>query len=56
MLVLTRKLNESIEVATPSGEIINLKITQIDGNHVKVGVTAPLDCAIMREELLELPR
>jgi len=53
MLILSRKPNESIEVTTLDGDTINLMITKINGSQVKVGVTAPADCSILRKELIE---
>lgn len=47
MLVLTRKLGESIVI---DGRI-TVKIVRVEGDTVKVGVTAPADVPIHREEL-----
>jgi carbon storage regulator len=47
MLVLSRKLNESIIIA---GDI-RITIVGIRGNHVRVGIEAPDSIPIMREEL-----
>jgi carbon storage regulator len=48
MLVLSRKLNESIVV----GDHIRITVVGIRGNHVRLGIEAPGDVSIMREELL----
>jgi len=48
MLVLTRKLNESIII--DGG--ITVTITAIDRNRVRIGISAPRDVSIQREELL----
>jgi carbon storage regulator len=48
MLVLTRKLNERIFI----GDDIVLKIVEIDRNKIKVGITAPSEVEIIREDLL----
>lgn len=50
MLVLTRKLEESIQI----GDDIQIKILSIgQGGQVKLGITAPRDVVILRQELLE---
>jgi carbon storage regulator len=51
MLVLSRKLGEKIILDTPTGDIV-LCITGIAGNTVRVGIEAPQDVHIFREELL----
>jgi len=48
MLVLSRKLNETIII----GNSIRIKVVGISGNHVRLGIEAPGDVKVMREELL----
>ena len=47
MLVLTRRLGEAITI----GENIRVIIVDIDGNQVKLGIEAPREIEIYREEL-----
>ena len=49
MLVLARKLDESITI----GDNIAIKIISIDKGVVKLGIEAPRDISIVRNELLE---
>ncbi len=49
MLVLTRKKNEKIRI----GNDIILNIIAISDNQVRVGIEAPADVKILREEVYE---
>lgn len=48
MLVLTRKLGEKIRI----GDGITLTVVEVDRGKVRIGIEAPKDVRIMREELL----
>lgn len=48
MLVLTRKVGQRVFV----GPDITLTITKIDGDRVRIGIDAPPDVFVRREELL----
>lgn len=49
MLVLTRKLGESIII----GDNIEVKIVSIDGDQIKLGIQAPSEVKIYRNEIFE---
>jgi len=49
MLVLARKLDESIII----GDNISIKVISIDKGVVKLGIDAPRDVNIIRNELIE---
>jgi carbon storage regulator len=48
MLVLRRKVGESIVLAG----VINISVLAVEGVCVKIGISAPPDVTIVREELL----
>jgi len=47
MLVLTRKLNESIQI----GDEIEIKVLAIEGDQIKLGIAAPKSVDIYRKEI-----
>ena len=49
MLVLTRKVGEEILI----GDRINVKVIEVSGSKVKLGIEAPADLRIYRKEILE---
>ena len=50
-LVLTRRRDESFMI----GDDITVTILQVDGGKVRLGVLAPRDVKILREELYTAP-
>ncbi|WP_386689139.1 MULTISPECIES: carbon storage regulator CsrA [unclassified Lonepinella] len=49
MLVLTRKLGESLLI----GDDIEITVLNVRGNQVKIGVKAPKDVSVHREEIYQ---
>jgi len=47
MLVLSRKLNEEIII----DGCIRVRVIEVKGNHVRLGIEAPNDVPILREEV-----
>ncbi len=50
MLVLTRKVGESFVI----GDNITVTVVRVVGGGVRIGIEAPDDCMVMRQELREL--
>lgn len=50
MLILTRKIGQSLII----GDDIEVKIVSIDGENIKIGISAPKDVSVVRKELLEV--
>jgi len=51
MLILTRKKNETMVI----GHDIRVEVLGIKGSQVKIGIHAPEEVRVLREELLEKP-
>jgi carbon storage regulator len=51
MLVLSRKQFEGIQI----GQDIRIKIVKVDRNQVRIGIEAPPDVMIVRDELVADP-
>jgi len=49
MLVLTRRVDESIAI----GDSITLTVLAIEGDRVKLGIKAPRDILILRQEVFQ---
>jgi carbon storage regulator len=49
MLILTRKVGEALMV----GEEVTVTVMAVKGNQVRIGINAPKDVAVHREEIYE---
>jgi len=49
MLILTRKLDETLVIRNN----VKVKVLDVSGNQVKIGIDAPREIRILRDELLE---
>jgi len=49
MLILTRKIEESIVI----GNGIEIKIVDVRGDNVKIGISAPKDVSVHRKEIYD---
>lgn len=49
MLILTRKIGETLNI----GDDIQVTVLGIKGNQIRLGIKAPKDVAIHREEIYE---
>ena len=49
MLVLTRRVNETLMI----GDEVTLTVLGVKGNQVRIGVNAPKEVAVHREEIYD---
>lgn len=49
MLILTRKVGEALMV----GDDVNITVLGVKGNQVRIGVNAPKEVAVHREEIYQ---
>lgn len=53
MLVVTRKKSEAVIVTMPDGRLIRVLVVDVRENKTRIGIDAPADVAIDREEIWE---
>ena len=51
MLILVRKVQQGIWIEGPSGADIWVKVLSVERDRVKLGITAPDEVKVMRQEL-----
>jgi carbon storage regulator CsrA len=56
MLILIRRIGETLILELPSGEWIDVILLEVKGSRGRLGIDAPLDVHIVREELLAVER
>lgn len=49
MLILTRRTGEALMI----GDDVTVKVLGVKGNQVRIGIDAPDDVVVVREELLD---
>jgi carbon storage regulator len=49
MLILTRRVGETIRI----GDDVTIAVVGVKGNQVRIGIEAPKDVAVHREEIFE---
>lgn len=51
MLVLSRKRDESIVITTPSGDVIEICVVDLNSRKVRLGIEAPKHITVDRQEV-----
>jgi carbon storage regulator len=49
MLILTRRINEGLRI----GDDVSITVLEIKGNQIRLGVNAPKDVSVHREEIYQ---
>jgi len=53
MLILSRQRDESIIITMPDGRRITVAVVAICGDKIKLGIDAPVDVPVHRQEVQE---
>lgn len=53
MLILTRRTGETLTAVTADGKEITITVLGVKGNQVRIGIDAPRDIEVHREEIWE---
>lgn len=53
MLILTRRVGETLMVIQPDGTMAEVTVLGVKGNQVRIGVNAPKEVAVHREEIYQ---
>ena len=56
MLVLKRKVGESLTLTTEHGEVIRIKYVRHQGGGIRLGIDASKSVAVLRSELEQIER
>lgn len=54
MLVLERKEDEHFIITTPEGETLEIHLLTAKGGRAKLGIIAPVEYEVVRNELLDI--
>ena len=49
MLILTRKIGETVAI----GDEVKVRVVDVKGRQVRLGIIAPASCAVHREEVFQ---
>ena len=52
MLVITRLVGEKVLIFPPGGKPIKIEIVSVRGDRVRIGIEAPQNVLVLREELV----
>lgn len=53
MLILTRRVGETIYIESPDGTLVTASVLGVKGSQVRIGVNAPKDVSVHREEIYQ---
>ena len=53
MLILARRPDEKLTIYTPDGDYIQILVTEAREGLVRLGIQAPPDYVVLRDELLD---